>query len=82
MTESGRPSGEDGHFRATTDSIARSAERVAELEEEKSQLSPSDPKARELTSEVESEVERMDRDTDVQRSLVDEAAGDRPARRN
>lgn len=77
-----RPSGGEGDYQATTDSIAHSAEKVEELEAEKAKLSPSDPRARELTHALESEVEKMERDGDAQRALVEEASSDEPSRQN
>jgi hypothetical protein len=83
MADSGRKrAASEGDYQATIDSIARSAERVTELEEEKAELSPSDPRARELTSAVESEVDKMERDSEAQSSLVDEAASEERGRPN
>ena len=83
MSDSGRKrAASEGDYQATVNSIARSAERVTELEEEKAQLSPSDPRARELTTAVEAEVDKMERDSDAQRSLVDEAASEERGRPN
>lgn len=83
MASSGRsPERVAEDYRATVDSVVRSAERVRELEEAKAELSPSDPRARELADAVKSEVDELERDAEAQDALVDEAAGDEPSRNN
>lgn len=69
-------------FKATADSIATAAERVAELEAEKQTLSPDDPRANELAREVEAIVDEMDRDTAIQRSLTENGPNGREALAN
>jgi hypothetical protein len=83
MASSGRsPERVQEDYRATVDSVARSAEHVRELEAAKAELAPSDPRTRELTDAVETEVDEMERDAEAQEALVDEAGGEEPSRNN
>lgn len=83
MASSGRRrSGSEEDYQATIDSIARSAQRVSELEEAKADLSPSDPRARELSKAVEAEADNMERDSEAQHAIVEQSAGDAPPRDN
>jgi hypothetical protein len=68
MTESRRSRREED-FKATADTIASKAQRVEEIEEEKSKLTPDDPAARRLSGEAESLIDSMDRDSALERSL-------------
>jgi hypothetical protein len=60
-------------FRSTADSIAHAASTLAEIEERKAELEPSDPEARRLTAEAEDAAEDLQRDVRVERAIVTEA---------
>jgi hypothetical protein len=62
----------DEDFKATADSIASTAERVAAIETEKQSLSPDDPRAKMLAIEVEALVDEMDRESAIQRALTED----------
>lgn len=62
----------DEDFKATADSIASAAERVAQIETEKQSLSPDHPRAKKLALEVEALVDEMDRESAIQRALTEE----------
>jgi hypothetical protein len=65
----------EGDFRATSEDIAADAGRLKEIEEEKAQLDPADPRAQELSEESERIARRLVPKTIAEREMADEANG-------
>ena len=63
----------EGDLRATAEDIAADAARLQEIEEEKSQLEPSDPRVAELSAESERLAKLLVPKTIAERELSDEA---------
>ena len=65
----------EGDFRATSEDIAADAARLREIEEQKAQLDPADPRAQELSAESERIARRLVPKTVAEREITDEANG-------
>ena len=63
-------------LRATADDIAADAERVHEIEIEKTELPADHPRTAALAEETESLIEEMARKARIQTSLIDAAQGE------
>ena len=64
----------EGDLRATAEDIAADAARLKEIEEEKSRLSPSDPRVKVLSAESEAIARRLVPKTVAEREISDIAA--------
>ncbi len=61
----------EGDLRATAEDIAADAARLKEIEEEKSRLSPSDPRVKVLSAESEAIARRLVPKTVAEREISD-----------
>ena len=59
-------------LRATSDSLLRDLERMKALEQEKLSLDPTDPRAAELSAQIEELARRTQTTSAAQREIVDE----------
>ena len=66
----------EGDLRATSEDIAADAARLKEIEEEKSRLSPTDPRVQALSEESEAIARRLVPKTVAEREIADLAAED------
>jgi hypothetical protein len=69
-------------LRATSDAISTDVARIGELEREKRELDPGDPRLKTLSRDVERLAERIDVESVAERQLADEVSGDRAAGQN
>ena len=69
MSDRGR---DEEDLRATSDSVVSTAERIAALEHEKTQLAPNDPRVSQLSAEIEQLAARLKRETEIERSIADD----------
>jgi hypothetical protein len=65
-------------LKATSDSIRRDAERLAEIERRKTELAPSDPRVDELSSEVERLVSDISDKAKAESELAESQGGGSP----
>ena len=63
-------------LRATSDSVVATAQRIAALEREKTQLPPTDPRVAELSAEIEQLAATLKRETTIERSIADDLTGE------
>lgn len=66
----------EADIKATADDIARDAERIRHIEDEKARLDPGDPRIVELARESESIAARLAIKAKVETALVSEAHAD------
>jgi hypothetical protein len=64
-------------LRATSDAISSDVGRIGELEREKRELDPGDPRLKALSRDVERLAERIDAESVAERQLADEVSADR-----
>ena len=60
-------------FRATAENIARDAQEIKEIEDEKAELDAADPRADKLSAQVEELAEQLHHKTLAQRDLAGKA---------
>ncbi len=60
-------------FRATAESIAQDAQEIKEIEDEKVELDPADPRAAKLSSQVKEIAEQLHQKTLAEHELADAA---------